>query len=124
MPWPVRRCRLVRSPRAARALGIDWYGVIKEKKRKHSGAVEADLQAALREGQTISLNDVLAHASRKKELLPAVAIRLTGEGIAIARQLAHERGELNEPQPSRASSSNSSMTRISSRAQKATTLAS
>jgi predicted DNA binding CopG/RHH family protein len=58
---------------------------------KHRAAVEADLRAAMREGKTMSLQDVMAQARRKKELLP-VTIRLAGEDIATARQLADGKG--------------------------------
>ena len=58
---------------------------------RHRAEVEADLRQAMREGKTISLKDVLAHAKRKKELLP-VTIRLAGEDIATARQLAGDKG--------------------------------
>ncbi len=58
---------------------------------KHRAAVEADLRAAMRDGKTMSLQDVMAQARRKKELLP-VTIRLASEDIATARQLADDRG--------------------------------
>ena len=58
---------------------------------KHRQEVEAGWRAAMREGKTISLNDVLAQARRKKELLP-VTIRLASEDIATARQLAVNKG--------------------------------
>ncbi|MGO9255517.1 MAG: hypothetical protein ACLQU1_04345 [Bryobacteraceae bacterium] len=58
---------------------------------EHRAAVEADLRAAMREGKTVSLQDVLAQARRKKELLP-VTIRLASEDIATARQLADGKG--------------------------------
>jgi hypothetical protein len=35
---------------------------------KQRAAVEADLRAALREGKTLSLRDVMAQARKKKEL--------------------------------------------------------
>ena len=58
---------------------------------KHRAAVEAELRSAMREGQTISLKDVLTQANRKKELLP-VTIRLASEDVATARQLADDKG--------------------------------
>lgn len=58
---------------------------------KHRAAVEADLRAAMREGKTVSFDEVMAQARRKKELLP-VTIRLASEDIAAARQLAGDRG--------------------------------
>jgi len=58
---------------------------------KHRAAVEADLRAAMREGKTTSLADVMGQARRKKELLP-VTIRLASEDIATARQLADNKG--------------------------------
>lgn len=58
---------------------------------KHRAAVEADLRTAMREGKTMSLQDVMAQARRKKELLP-VTIRLASEDIATARQLADDKG--------------------------------
>lgn len=59
--------------------------------RKHRSAVETDLRAAMREGKTLSLQDALAQAKRKKELLP-VTIRLASEDIATARELADDKG--------------------------------
>ena len=59
--------------------------------KKHRAAVEADLRAAMREGKTVSLQDVMAQARRKKQLLP-VTIRLASEDIAAARQLADTKG--------------------------------
>lgn len=53
--------------------------------------MEADLRIAMREHQTISLQQVMDQARRKKELLP-VTIRLASEDIAIARQLAEAKG--------------------------------
>jgi predicted DNA binding CopG/RHH family protein len=58
---------------------------------KHRASVEADLRHAMREHKTLSLNDVLAQAKRKKELQP-VTIRLASEDIATARQLADDKG--------------------------------
>ena len=58
---------------------------------KHRATVEAELRTALRESRTVSLKEVLAQASRKKELLP-VTIRLASEDIDAARQLADDRG--------------------------------
>src|ERR1039457_3262266 len=58
---------------------------------KHRAQVEADLRLAMREGKTISLDDVLAKAKRAKELLP-VTIRLASEDVATARQLADDKG--------------------------------
>jgi predicted DNA binding CopG/RHH family protein len=58
---------------------------------KHRAAVEAELRAAMREGKTIPLRDVLAQAKRKKELMP-VTIRLASDDIATARQLADQKG--------------------------------
>jgi predicted DNA binding CopG/RHH family protein len=58
---------------------------------KHRAEVEADLRVAMREGKTISLNDVLAQARRAKELLP-VTIRLAIDDVATARQLADDKG--------------------------------
>jgi len=57
----------------------------------HRAEVQADLRLAMRESKTISLSDVLAQASRKKELLP-VTIRLASEDVATARQLADGKG--------------------------------
>jgi hypothetical protein len=51
--------------------------------RKHRSAVETDLRAAMRGGKTLSLQDVMAQAKRKKEVLP-VTIRLASEDIARA----------------------------------------
>jgi predicted DNA binding CopG/RHH family protein len=62
----------------------DWW-------EKHRTAVEADLRTALRESRTVSLKDVLARSTRKRELLP-VTIRLASEDIATARQLADDKG--------------------------------
>jgi predicted DNA binding CopG/RHH family protein len=45
----------------------------------------------MRERTTVSLNDVLAHARQKKELLP-VTLRLASDDIATARQLANGKG--------------------------------
>src|SRR5437763_5716123 len=58
---------------------------------KHRLQVEADLRASLRGGKTLSLNDVLTKARRKSDLLP-VTIRLAGEDIETARQLAGDKG--------------------------------
>lgn len=58
---------------------------------KHRAAVEADLRSAMRGRKTVSLRDVIAHAGRKKELLP-VTIRLASDDIATARQLADDKG--------------------------------
>jgi predicted DNA binding CopG/RHH family protein len=58
---------------------------------KHRAAVEVELRTAMRDGQTISLKDVLTQATRKKELLP-VTIRLASEDVATARQLADGKG--------------------------------
>ena len=58
---------------------------------KHRAAVEADLRAGMRAGQSVGLQDVLAQGRRKKELLP-VTIRLASEDIAAARRLAEDRG--------------------------------
>ncbi len=58
---------------------------------EHRAAVEAGLRAAIRERKTVSLNDVLAHARQKKELLP-VTIRLASDDIATARRLANGKG--------------------------------
>ena len=57
----------------------------------HRADVEADLRAAMRGGQTISLSEVLSRARRKKDLRP-VTIRLASEDIATARQLADDEG--------------------------------
>jgi predicted DNA binding CopG/RHH family protein len=54
-------------------------------------AVEAGLRAAIREKKTLTIEDVLAQAKRKKELLP-VTIRLAQEDISAARQLANDKG--------------------------------
>jgi hypothetical protein len=58
---------------------------------KHRATVEADLRAAMRGGETMSLGDVMGQVRRKKELLP-VTIRLASEDIATARQLADRNG--------------------------------
>ena len=58
---------------------------------EHRAEVEADLRIAMREGKTLSLDDVLAQARRAKELLP-VTIRLASEDVATARQLADDKG--------------------------------
>ena len=58
---------------------------------KHRSAVEAELRAAMRKGKTMSLQDVMAQARRKKELLP-VTIRLASEDVVTARQLAGDKG--------------------------------
>jgi predicted DNA binding CopG/RHH family protein len=58
---------------------------------KHRATVEADLRAAMRKGETMSLGDVMGQVRRKKELLP-VTIRLASEDIATARQLADSNG--------------------------------
>src|SRR5579863_7333851 len=58
---------------------------------KHRMTVEAELRTAMREGQAISVKDVIAQTNRKKELLP-VTIRLASEDIATARQLADDKG--------------------------------
>ena len=58
---------------------------------EHRAAVEADLRAAMRKGKTVSLNDALAHARQKRELLP-VTIRLASDDITTARQLANGKG--------------------------------
>ena len=57
----------------------------------HRADVEADLRAAMRGGQTISLSEVLSRARRKKDLRP-VTIRLASEDIATARRLADDEG--------------------------------
>jgi predicted DNA binding CopG/RHH family protein len=59
--------------------------------KKYRAAVEADLRAAMRKGKTVSLDDVMSQARRKKQLLP-VTIRLASEDIAAARQLADNKG--------------------------------
>jgi len=66
-----------------------WEDAIR--REKHRAMVEAELRAAMREKQTVSLQDVLAHASRKRELLP-ITIRLASEDVATARQLADHKG--------------------------------
>jgi predicted DNA binding CopG/RHH family protein len=58
--------------------------------QKHRLEVETGLRAAMREGKTVSLKDVLAQSARKK-LLP-VTIRLASEDIDTARQLADDKG--------------------------------
>ncbi|HEY1948495.1 MAG TPA: hypothetical protein VGG97_15910 [Bryobacteraceae bacterium] len=58
---------------------------------KHRAEVEAGLRRAMRDRKTLSLNDVLTQAKRKKELQP-VTIRLASEDIATARQLADGKG--------------------------------
>jgi predicted DNA binding CopG/RHH family protein len=58
---------------------------------RHRSSVEADLRAAMREGTTLSLRDILAQGERKKKLLP-VTIRLASEDVATARQLANDNG--------------------------------
>lgn len=58
---------------------------------KHRIEVETDLRRAIRDDKTLTLNDVLAHAKRKKELQP-VTIRLASEDIATAKQLAEDKG--------------------------------
>ena len=58
---------------------------------KHRAEVEADLRLAMREGNTISLSDVLSQAKRKKDLQP-VTIRLASEDIVTARRLADDKG--------------------------------
>lgn len=58
---------------------------------EHRAEVESDLRAAIRQNKTLPLAEVLAQAKRKQELVP-VTLRLPGEDIATARQLAHEKG--------------------------------
>jgi len=58
--------------------------------QKHRATVETDLRAAMREGKTLSLHDVM-QSGQKKQLLP-VTIRLASEDIAAARQLADRKG--------------------------------
>jgi predicted DNA binding CopG/RHH family protein len=58
---------------------------------RHRSAVETDLRAAMREGKTLSLQNVMAQARQKKVLLP-VTIRLASEDIATARELADNKG--------------------------------
>ena len=48
-------------------------------------------RAAMRNGKTMSLRDVMVQARRRKELLP-VTIRLASEDVATARQLADGKG--------------------------------
>ncbi len=58
---------------------------------RHRTEVEAGLRSAMRERKTIALNDALAEAKRKRDLLP-VTIRLPSQDIATARQLAGDKG--------------------------------
>src|SRR5436853_2182639 len=58
---------------------------------KHRREVEADLRVAMRERKTLSLNEVLRQARKKKELQP-VTIRLATDDVATARQLADDKG--------------------------------
>ncbi len=58
---------------------------------KNRGAVETDLRAAMRDGKTLSLQEVMAKSRRKKELVP-VTIRLASEDLAAARRLADDKG--------------------------------
>ncbi len=58
---------------------------------KNRAAVEADMRSAMRNGKTLSLQDVLAQARARRELLP-VTIRLPSEDIATARKLAENKG--------------------------------
>ncbi len=54
-------------------------------------AVEEDLRTAMRAGKTVSLQDVMAGARSKKDLVP-VTIRLASEDLATARELADDTG--------------------------------
>lgn len=56
----------------------------------HRAAVELDLRSAMRAGKTISFQEAMAQSARKKQLL--VTIRLPGDDINTARQLAGEKG--------------------------------
>jgi hypothetical protein len=47
---------------------------------KNRAAVEADMRSAMRNGKTLSLQDVLAQARARRELLP-VTIRLPSEDL-------------------------------------------
>lgn len=58
---------------------------------RHRAEVEAGLRSAIRERKTISLNEALSQAKRKRDLLP-VTIRLASQDIATARQLAGDKG--------------------------------
>ncbi len=58
---------------------------------EHRATVEADLRAALRQKKTLSLQDVMAHARQKKNMLP-VTIRLPQDDIEAARRLANDQG--------------------------------
>jgi predicted DNA binding CopG/RHH family protein len=58
--------------------------------QKHRAEVEAGLRAAMRRKRTVSLADILSGAS-KKELLP-ITIRLPSEDVAMARELAGDKG--------------------------------
>lgn len=62
----------------------DWW-------ESNRSAVESDLRAAMRANQTLSLDQVLAQARRKRELQP-VTIRLASEDLDVARRLADEMG--------------------------------
>jgi predicted DNA binding CopG/RHH family protein len=79
---------------AGKKLVIPTFGSESEEAawwEKHRAAVEGDLRAAMREGVTMSLGEVMAQVKRKKEL-PPVTIRLASEDIATARQLAEDKG--------------------------------
>ncbi len=58
---------------------------------KNRVRVEADLRAAMRAGETMSLSDALSRAGRKKTLVP-VTLRLPSEDVAAARELADDKG--------------------------------
>ena len=78
-----RKKLVIPSSRSEKA-EADWW-------EKHRAQVEANLREAIREGNTFSLKDVLAQAKRKHQLR-SVTIRLPGEDIATARQLADDKG--------------------------------
>jgi predicted DNA binding CopG/RHH family protein len=63
---------------------------------KHRAVAEGDFRAAVREGKTVSLQEVMVQArrvqARRKKSHQPVTIRMASEDIVTARQLADDRG--------------------------------
>jgi predicted DNA binding CopG/RHH family protein len=57
----------------------------------HKSQIEADFRKSVRNGAKLGIEDVLARVKRNTALQP-VTIRLVGEDIQKARELAHDKG--------------------------------